>query len=165
MSTPYRRVPPQTHRSLRRSQWRYMGSRSLCTASVFCCRLRRLVVWETAMTKWRRSPAELVRRFDSALPTGPNIERRQMFGYPCGFVNGNMFAGLHEDRLVVRAPKEAERYPCVILGRTLKQYALLENANDLSDESLGDWINRGYQFAKKLARSPKKVKSKPRGSK
>ena len=58
--------------------------------------------------KWRKSPPELVARFDAVLPEGPGVERRQMFGYPCAFVNGNMFTGLHQESMIVRLA-EADR--------------------------------------------------------
>lgn len=58
--------------------------------------------------KWRKSPPELVALFDAVLPEGAGIERRQMFGYPCAFVNGNMFTGLHQENMIVRL-SEADR--------------------------------------------------------
>ena len=40
--------------------------------------------------KWKKSPPELVATFDAAIAGKPGVERRQMFGYPCAFLNGNM---------------------------------------------------------------------------
>jgi len=53
-------------------------------------------------SKWRKSLTQLVDLFVAVLPDQPNVERRQMFGYPCAFVNGNMFTGLHQGSLIVR---------------------------------------------------------------
>lgn len=53
---------------------------------------------------WTKSDPALVERFDAALPDHPALERRKMFGYPATFVNGNYFAGLHEQRVVIRLP-------------------------------------------------------------
>jgi len=78
------------------------------------------------MSAWKKVPAELARRFEAALPEAEGVERRQMFGCPCAFVNGNMFAGLHEDRLILRIPDEATSRPCVMMGRTMKQYAAID---------------------------------------
>lgn len=61
------------------------------------------------MAQWKKVPPELSKRFDAALPAAADVQRRQMFGCPCAFVNGNMFAGLHENRLLVRAPEEAAK--------------------------------------------------------
>ncbi len=53
------------------------------------------------MAKWEKSPQALVQLFDRVLPESPNVERRKMFGYPCAFVNGNMFAGLFAKQMFV----------------------------------------------------------------
>ncbi|HEY6460111.1 MAG TPA: TfoX/Sxy family protein, partial [Polyangiaceae bacterium] len=65
--------------------------------------------------KWTKSPEFLVQSFDHCLPMAPGVERRSMFGYPCAFVNGHMFCGLHQDSLVVRLP-EARREAMVASG-------------------------------------------------
>src|SRR5216110_404226 len=51
---------------------------------------------------WKKSPPELIAAFARVVPSGGGAERRPMFGYPAAFVNGNMFAGLHDDRVVLR---------------------------------------------------------------
>ncbi len=52
--------------------------------------------------KWRRSPEVLVRRFSELVPEDPRVSRRQMFGYPCAFVGGTLFMGLHQDAMILR---------------------------------------------------------------
>jgi hypothetical protein len=49
---------------------------------------------------WRPSPPELIRRFDAAIPAG--VERRKMFGYSAAFLGGRLFAGLHQESVVLR---------------------------------------------------------------
>src|SRR4051794_376671 len=49
---------------------------------------------------WKKSPDWLVESFTAVVP--PGIEKRQMFGYPAAFVQGNMAFGLFEDHLVMR---------------------------------------------------------------
>ena len=56
---------------------------------------------------WKKSSTALVEAFHPALPGDGRVERRQMFGYPCAFVNRNMFTGLHEENLVVRLDADA----------------------------------------------------------
>ena len=51
---------------------------------------------------WKKSPPALIAAFARVVPAGGGAEQRPMFGYPAAFVNGNMFAGLHEDRVVLR---------------------------------------------------------------
>lgn len=113
------------------------------------------------MSTWKKAPPVLVERFDAALP--PDAQRRTMFGFPCAFVGGNMAAGLHEDRLIVRVPDAAASHPCVILGRTMKQYALIPDAASLPPETLRDWIARGMSFTRtmppKAAKTTKAAKS------
>ena len=38
---------------------------------------------------WKKSSPSLIAVFDAVLPAGI-AERRQMFGYPCAFVGGNL---------------------------------------------------------------------------
>jgi TfoX N-terminal domain len=102
------------------------------------------------MSDWKKVPPDLATRFDAALPAAADVQRRQMFGCPCAFVNGNMFAGLHEDRLIVRLPDEAATRPCVIMGRTMKQYALFPNAVELAPTQFAQWVARGYAFTRAL---------------
>lgn len=104
------------------------------------------------MAEWTRVPPGLAARFDAALPGASDVLRRQVFGCPCAIVNGNMFAGLHQDRLLVRVPDEAAERPCVIMGRTMKQYALIEDALVLAPEAMATWIARGYTYARALPR-------------
>ncbi len=118
--------------------------------------------------EWKKVPPELITRFDAALPSGADVQRRQMFGCPCAFVNGNMFAGLHEDRLMVRVPDEAAAHPAVIMGKTMKEYALLPGAVGLSAKAFADWIERGYRYTRglppKVAKAAKATKA-PKASK
>ncbi len=117
------------------------------------------------MTPWKKVPPELIIRFDAALPQAGDVQRRQMFGCPCAFVNGNMFAGLHEDRLMVRVPDEAAAHPAVILGKTMKEYALLPGAVGLSAKALSAWIERGYRYTRGLPPKPPKVPKASRAAK
>ncbi len=111
------------------------------------------------MAAWKTVPPELVERFDAALPRDAGVERRRMFGCPCAFVNGNMFAGLHEDRLLVRLPDEAPRRPCVMMGRTLREYAMLMEPLAMPRRELGRWIAAAFAYARRL---PVKAKAPAR---
>jgi hypothetical protein len=51
--------------------------------------------------KWRRSPDSLVQAFDHSLPVVEGVERRAMFGYPCAFLHGHLFCGLHQESIIV----------------------------------------------------------------
>jgi len=56
--------------------------------------------------EFRKSPQKLIDTFEASMPGAPAV-KRQMFGYPCGFVNGNMFMGLFADAMFVRLPEDS----------------------------------------------------------
>lgn len=60
------------------------------------------------MPAFRKSPPELVSRFDELASLAGHAVRKQMSGYPTCVLNGNMFMGLHEDSLILRLA-EADR--------------------------------------------------------
>lgn len=53
---------------------------------------------------WQKSSAELIARFQRALPQHPDLVPKQMFGYPACFVKGHFFVGLHEESVVIKLP-------------------------------------------------------------
>ncbi len=117
------------------------------------------------MSTWTKVPADLAAAFDAALPKSPLVERRQMFGCPCAFVNGRMFAAVHQERLLVRLPDEAVKRPSLMMGRTMKDYAAFDGALDLAAEEMQDWVARGFAYtqtlppkAAKVAKAAKTVK-------
>ena len=56
--------------------------------------------------KFEKANAEMVSFFDAIAPAaGAGIEKRKMFGYPCRFVNGNLFMGLHNNNMILRLPE------------------------------------------------------------
>ena len=59
----------------------------------------------TKMT-WEKSSDELMSLFSELAPNGPRVEQKKMFGWPCCFVNGNLFAGLHKENMIFRLPEE-----------------------------------------------------------
>jgi hypothetical protein len=55
--------------------------------------------------KFEKPGPEMLRLFDNVAPNPKpehGVERRKMFGYPCCFVNGNVFMGLHGKSMVLR---------------------------------------------------------------
>jgi TfoX/Sxy family transcriptional regulator of competence genes len=121
------------------------------------------------MNKWERSSPELIARFDACLPKTPGVERRLMFGCPCAFVNGNMFTGLHEQRLIVRLGdqqraavlKQPDAEPFVVMGRTMREYVAFRDGRALARRELSKWIKKGLDYARTL---PPKA-DKPRAAK
>jgi TfoX/Sxy family transcriptional regulator of competence genes len=126
------------------------------------------------MMKWRKTPEELVNTFQVALPEDARVERRKMFGYPCAFVNGNMFTGLHQENLIVRLAEE-DRQKLVnqkgaeifapFPGRLMKEYVSLPADIIGNTKDLKGWMRRSLEYAAALpskgAKKPAAAKKKP----
>jgi TfoX/Sxy family transcriptional regulator of competence genes len=119
------------------------------------------------MAKWEKSPGALVQLFDRVLPEGPNIERRKMFGYPCAFVNGYMFAGLFAKQMFVRLSAEArlsmiaehDAKPLEPMpGRPMKDYIIVPTALMIHEPALRALIAQALAFGTSLP--PKKTGGK-----
>ena len=114
---------------------------------------------------WRKSPPELLATFDEVAP-GPPVELRKMFGYPCAFVNGNLFLGLHQENMILRLPDELrqkirgatpfEPMP----GRRMREYVVLPDWLLADRRKLRQWVGRSLDYAARLP--PKKRKAKAR---
>jgi TfoX/Sxy family transcriptional regulator of competence genes len=84
--------------------------------------------------------------------------QKKMFGGVCHLSRGNMFCGVHQDRLILRlgdeAAQEALRSPEVrpfdITGRPMKGWVMVESAAVASEEALRDWLRKAWAFAKTL---------------
>jgi TfoX/Sxy family transcriptional regulator of competence genes len=129
---------------------------------------------EDRMTgKWKKVAPALVELFDACLPHAAGVERRQMFGCPCAFVNGNMFTGLHETRLIVRLPEterlrligEAGAKPFVVMGRTMREYVVIEDALDRRPAEVANHMICAFNYARSLPAKTKASRlTKPSGA-
>lgn len=52
--------------------------------------------------KWKKPSEKMIVFFDSILPSSSKVVRKKMFGCSVGFINGNMFMGLHSDGIILR---------------------------------------------------------------
>jgi TfoX/Sxy family transcriptional regulator of competence genes len=121
------------------------------------------------MPHWGKSPAELQEAFGVALERFPDAERRQMFGYPASFANGNMWTGLHQTNWVVRLPDaartelfriEGARPFEPMPGRPMTGFATLPRTVLEDPAALHRWLERAWQHA--LSMPPKQPKAKPK---
>jgi hypothetical protein len=119
---------------------------------------------------WTKSPEALVARFDEMVPEAPGVERRQMFGYPAAFVNGNLFMSLFQDHMVLRLSVAdmaafVERFETRAFdpmgGRPMKQYAVVPQAVADDDALLGEWTGRALAYAGSLPKKAPKPRKKP----
>jgi len=110
---------------------------------------------------WKKAPPELIAAFERAFPPVMSAERRQMFGYPCGFVNGNLFGGIFEDRVMVRLPADgrlAGAKPFMPMpGRPMTGYVELPRTAIAKPAQLRKWLAEAYAYSATLP--PKKRKT------
>lgn len=107
---------------------------------------------------WKKAPEGLEETFAAVRP-GPPAEHKKMFGYPCCFVNGNMFMGLHEDRMVLRlgdderkrllAMQGAELFE-PMPGRPMREYVVVPPALLADHAGLRDWVGKSLAYAGNL---------------
>ena len=113
---------------------------------------------------WEKPSVQLIERFDTWLPADPRVERRRMFGCPCAFVNGNMFAGVYRQSVVVRLNEstrerllaEGRAEPFSVSGRTMREYIMLTDALARTHADTIALIDEAFAFASAL---PAKKKS------
>ncbi len=105
------------------------------------------------------SPPELVRAFEEAVQSLSGAERRKMFGYPAIFVNGNMFAGLVRDKMVLRLSDKLrkeflelpEAMPFIAMrGRVMRQWAVVPPAMVKAEPELTRWLRKALAYGRSL---------------
>ena len=113
---------------------------------------------------WRKAPEDVMQAFDAALPADEAVVKRKMFGYPAAFVNGNMFAGVHQENVVVKLPPErraaameagaAQFEP--MPGRPMREYVVLPDSSLADGGDLSRWLDEAFRFVAALpAKEPK----------
>lgn len=114
--------------------------------------------------EFRKSPQKLIDTFEAAMPSAP-AERRQMFGYPTGFVNGNMFMGLFGGRMHLRLPEDL-RIELVKIGgtpfepmpgRPMREYVVVPESLLKSSSKLSAWVERAMRHTMSLPPKTKKA--------
>ncbi len=119
---------------------------------------------------WRKSPEELRERFEAAVAGIEGLEQRQMFGYPAGFVGGNMTTGLHQDSWIVRLPEDERRERIAdgwttfepMPGRPMREYVALPEAVVAEPDQARAWVERAAAYVRSL---PPKVPKQPKKAK
>ena len=125
--------------------------------------------------KWQKSSQGLIDFFDTVMP-GPPAVQRKMFGYPAGFVNGNMFMGLFQESMILRLP-EGPREEFLIVhnakifepmpGRPMREYVAVPPPVLRDRKELTAWVAKAFGYGASLkpkssAAKPKKTPSKPK---
>ncbi len=118
--------------------------------------------------QWKKTPPELAARFDEAAPDDPRVVRKPMFGYPALFLNGNMFAGTFQDKVVARLPENARERAIKagttqfepMPGRPMKEYIVVPAADVAKPAALAKWIEHARAYAVTLPAKEKKPAKK-----
>jgi TfoX/Sxy family transcriptional regulator of competence genes len=118
---------------------------------------------------WRKSPPALIDRFHETAAGIEGVEVRQMFGFPAGFIGGNMAFGLHQDSFIVRLPDDERQGRLEagwmqfepMHGRPMREYlALPSEVVDDANEARA-WAERAAAYVLTL---PAKVPKPRKGS-
>ena len=120
------------------------------------------------VVKFEKPTPEIIAFFESIAPTEPNVTRLKMFGNPCCFVNGNMFMGIHNNRMILRL-SESDRTKFLDIGgkifepmpdHFMKEYVLVPR-NLVTVKEISQWVHSSFSYASKLsAKSNAKRKTK-----
>jgi len=116
----------------------------------------------------------LVELFGRLLPATGG-EGRKMFGCPCGFLGGNMFMGLFEDRLFVRLAERDRKEllelegaePFAPMGHPMREYVVVPAAwlEGEDDDELRAWAAKAARYGKSLPPKPRKAAGKKKTGK
>ena len=115
---------------------------------------------------WIKTPPAVVAAFDKAVPKDPRVVRKPMFGYPALYLNGNMFAGTFQDKVVARLPAAGRERAMKTAGATqfepmpgrpMKEYVALPAAVVTKPAALAKWMEEARAYAATL---PVKTKTK-----
>ena len=116
---------------------------------------------------WRKSDPALVERFHETVAGIEGVEVRKMFGYPAGFVGGNMAFGLHQENMIVRLPDDerADRLDAgwsqfePMPGRAMREYVALPPAVVADPDEARRWMERAAAYVRTLPpKQPKTTK-------
>lgn len=119
---------------------------------------------------WRKPQAEMVDRFHEAAAGIEGLDVRKMFGFPAGFIGGNMAVGLHQDTLIVRLPEDERRERMdsgwqqfePMPGRPMREYLALPETVAADPTEARRWMERAAAYVRtlppKAAKAPKKPK-------
>jgi len=116
----------------------------------------------------RKSPQDLIDLFAGVMP-GPPAVQRKMFGYPAGFINGNMFMGLFQNDMILRLPEpqRAEflkrggaRIFELMPGRPMREYVAVPPRLLTDKKELAAWISKALDYGSSL--KPKPSGNKPK---
>jgi TfoX/Sxy family transcriptional regulator of competence genes len=121
------------------------------------------------MDPWTKAKPETVDRFHEAAAGIEGLEIRKMFGYPAGFIGGNMAVGVFAQTLLVRLPEQERRERLdsgwqqfePMPGRPMREYLALPESVAADATEARRWMERAAAYVRTLPpKAPKKPKAK-----
>jgi TfoX/Sxy family transcriptional regulator of competence genes len=117
--------------------------------------------------EFKKAPQELV-DFIMNKMKDTNCDYKKMFGYPVFFVNGNLFVGVHGDKLFLRLSDSdvasiKNRFKDVanfepMPGREMKGYVILPKSLYSANSIFEEWLGKSIKYASALpAKKSKKT--------
>ena len=112
--------------------------------------------------------AHAVTAWEAVAPPPP-AEPRKMFGMPCAFLHGNMFAGTYGDCIIVRLPEDDRTKlqkldgaaPFAPGGRAMREYVAISSPLIDDRAKVRAWVKKAMAFAETLPpKAPKKAAAK-----
>jgi TfoX/Sxy family transcriptional regulator of competence genes len=122
--------------------------------------------------EWKKVTPELKKLLETGMESFAS-DKKSMFGAPTYFKNGNMFAGIHGDSIIVRlSDKDIKEVLKThqqvrpfepVKGRIMKEYLALPQSIYSDKALLSNLLNRAHKYASSLpAKKPKNRPSKNR---
>ena len=109
--------------------------------------------------EWKKTPESLVKFFEEKT-ANLKCERRKMFGYPCCFLDGNMFIGTFGENLILRlGPKQREAALSThrdmaifepVPGRKMKEYVLVPKKLRDNQATFDQLLDQSVKYAGSL---------------
>jgi TfoX/Sxy family transcriptional regulator of competence genes len=109
--------------------------------------------------EWKKAPVELV-EFITGKMKSKNCDYKKMFGYPAYFLNGNMFVGVHGDKLFLRLSdpdiagltkncKDVTSFE-PMPGRSMKGYVVLPKTIYSDDNLFDELLQKSEHYVSSL---------------
>jgi TfoX/Sxy family transcriptional regulator of competence genes len=109
--------------------------------------------------EWKKAPQELV-DFIMDKMKYKNCDCKKMFGYPAFFFNGNMFVGVHGDKLFLRLSNADMAEIMTVYknvtafepmpGRAMKGYVVIPKTLYSDDRIFGEWLDKSINYVSSL---------------
>jgi TfoX/Sxy family transcriptional regulator of competence genes len=118
--------------------------------------------------KWIKATEELKAHIGKIMQS-VECEKRQMFGYPAYFINGNMVSGLFQDKLFVRlSPDQVTKLGKVhpihnlepMPGRPMKDYFVVPEKLHGDPKKMAAVVEEAAAYCRGLLAKEKKPKKK-----